>query len=250
MLALLSFIGYHLVSQELNSNRFDDIATESLSDDELEGKVESNQPQSLVYGHITNIPGTSIRILPISLQHGNAFPREPNEDGERHLPGDNNVNQITNFNVNLIFLDIDYKVINTLLDRKAFIHSTAGPLPEAAVNTLNPRIRNIVYLISFSDSNGDDVLNEADNSDLYLSDVDGSNLRQVTKDVFIQDFKFINNNTEILISFQNRGASESGPTRFSKYQIARESLVEMSDLREELSKIKNLMQVDSTERKK
>ena len=39
MLALLSFIGYHLVSQELNSNRFDDIATESLSDDELEGKV-------------------------------------------------------------------------------------------------------------------------------------------------------------------------------------------------------------------
>jgi len=121
---------------------------------------------------------------------------------------------------------------------------------EAVSNTLSPGIRNLGHLISFRDSNGDGMLNEADSSDLYLSEVDGSNLVQVTKGVFVQNYKFINNNAEILISFRNRGTPESEPTQFAKYQIARETLVEMSDLREELSKVKNLMQGDSIERKK
>lgn len=250
LLGLLVFVGYHIFSQELSTNRFDTVATEIPYKDELEGTAELTEPQSLVYGNIKDIPGTTIRILPISQHHSNALQSQPGEPEEIRSTGDPEVNPITNNNVNLIFLDIDYKVLKTLLDRKAFIHSTASPLVEAVNNTLNPGIRNLVYLISFTDSNRDGMLNKADDSDLYVSNIGGSNLVQVTKDGLVQNYKFINNNTEILISFRNRGESESEPPHFAKYQIARERLVEMSDLREELSKVNNLMQADSTERKK
>jgi hypothetical protein len=247
LFALLLFVGYHAFRQELNSPGFKVDDTEIPSPEELKGIIERSGSHNLAEEKIKDIPGTSILILPVSWQSKGSG--EVKQCGERFTLAENDVNSLTNNDVNIIFLDMDYKVINTLLDRRAFIHSTASPLLEDVANTLNSRIRNLVYLISFSDSNHDGALNECDNSDLYISDVDGSNLVQVTNDVLVRNYKFINNNTEILISFRNRGESVE-TTRFAKYQIARETLVEMSDLREELSKVKNLMQVDSTEQKK
>lgn len=248
LFALLLFVGYHTFHQELNPNRLEVKETEIPSPEELKKIIEGNEPHTLAVEKITDIPGTSIRVLPISW-HPDGL-RETNQYGKRSLPAENDVNSVTNNDVNLIFLDLDYKVLNILLDRKAFIHSTASPMTEDVTNTLDYGIRNLVYLISFSDSNGDGALNESDSSDLYISNVDGSNLLQVTKNVFVRSYKFINNNTEILISFRNRGESGFETSHFAKYQIARETLVEMADLREELSKVKKLMQVDSTERKK
>lgn len=246
LLALLIFMGYHLLSQESGSYGYD-VERKIDMDEEAVG-IEANEPRKLVYESIRDIPETSIRVLPISTEQFDVFAGELNEPTA--LPGGDDVNRISHNNINLVFLDIDYRVINTLLDRKAFIHSTASPRPGVAVNTLDPRVRNIVYLISVEDSNHDGMLNESDNADLYISHIDGSNLVQVTKDVFVRDYRFINNNSEILISFQNRGDSQHQTMRFAKYQIARETLVEMSDLHEELLKVEMLMQADSSKKKK
>ncbi len=151
----------------------------------------------------------------------------------------------------MIFLDIDYRVINTLLPERAFIHAAASPPLGTPENTLDPSIQNLIYLISFEDSNNDGLLSESDSSDLYISDVDGSNLTRITRNVFVTDYKFINNNAEVLITYQRRGDldSEYRRTRFAKYRIAKETLVEMSDLHQELLRVEKLLQVDSIESK-
>jgi hypothetical protein len=196
------------------------------------------------------VPGTSIRVLPISARRFKAPTVERKKYSSRYLRNTDEVHHIGYDNVNFIFMDIDYRVINTLLTRKAFIHAAACPPTVSEENTPDPTIKNILYLISLKDSNNDGLLGESDSSDLYISDVDGSDLKQVTRDVFVQDFKFINNNSEVLISFQKREAArpEYQPIRYAKYQIARETLNEMSDLHQELSKVENLLRGDSTDK--
>ena len=244
LLALLIFIGYQLVTQEFGRG-YD---VERRFDAEGDTLGIGNEDVALVYQEIKNIPETSIRVLPVSKQGFEPFIDESNEIV--HLPGGDEINRISDNDVNLIFLDIDYRVINTLLDRRAFIHSAASPMAGVSTNTLDPRVRNIIYLISFEDSNNDGLLNESDSADLYISSIDGSNLVQVTSGSFVRDYRFINNNTEILITFQNRSSSAGQPMRFARYQIATETLVEMSDLHEELSRVENLVRTDSTKKKK
>jgi hypothetical protein len=249
--ALLSFVGYRLYLEEFDSS-YDDEAETALviEGDSAEVLKKAKEVQGLVYNRIENVPGTFIRVLPISARRFNAPTGERKKDARRYLRNSAEVHHIGHDNVNYIFLDIDYKVISTLLTRKAFIHAAACPPTVTQENTLDPTIKNILYLISFEDSNNDGLLGESDRSDLYISDVDGSNLVQVTRDVFVQDFKFINNNSEVLISFQEPQAArhEDQPTRYAKYQIARETLTEMSDLHQELAKVETLLRADSTDK--
>lgn len=253
LLALLLFAGYRLVLEASDSYDYYDNETALVIGGEQAKTLKKNDElQGVVYGQIATVPGTSIRVLPVSTRRFNPL----EEEGERYstfgYPGSTaEISEIGANNVNLIFLDIDYRVINTLLSRKAFIHTVASPRTVSPENIPDPTIENILYLISFEDSNNDGLLSETDNSDLYISDVDGSNLMRVTRNVFVLDYQFISNNSEILISYKKRDNSHSEyqPTRFAKYQISRESLIEMEGLHDELSKVERLLKVDTIERK-
>jgi hypothetical protein len=253
LLALLLFAGYRLFLEESDSYDYYDTETSLvIGGEQADALKKGEELQGVAYGQISTVPGTPIRVLPVSAQRFHPLEQEGERYSALGAPGSTEeINEMGADIVNLIFMDIDYRVINTLLSRKAFIQTAASPRSISPENLPDPTIKNILYLISFEDSNNDGLLSESDNSDLYISDVDGSNLVQVTRNVFVLDYKFISNNSEVLVSFKERDNSHSEykPTRFAKYQISRESLIEMSGLHQELSKVEKLLQVDSTENK-
>ena len=226
LLALLLFAGYRLFLEELDSYYYYDTETSLvIGGEQADALKKSEQIQGVVYGKIATVPGTPIRVLPVSARRFQSLEQEREQYFALSYPGSTEeTNEIGADIVNLIFMDIDYKVNNTLLSRRAFIHTAASPQSTSPENIPDPTIKNILYLISFEDSNNDGLLSESDHSDLYISDVDGLNLVQVTRNVFVMDYKFISNNSEVLISFKERdNRTPEYKTNTQKYQISRES---------------------------
>jgi hypothetical protein len=250
LLAIILFVGYRLFLEEFRV--FGNNETETglvIGGDEAKAITTGEKRQGLIYEEIQSVPGTSFHILPISTRVFKSVKAEEQYYAGLSSGPSGDISLLAYGNVNLIFMDIDYRVITTLLNRKAFIHTAASPgVAFAELNTLDATIKKIVYLISFEDSNSDGVLDENDSSDLYISDVDGSDLLQVTKNVLVLDYKFINSNTELLISYQNAADARSPfqTTRFAKYQINRDSLIEMSKLHDEIANVDKLLRIDTT----
>ena len=84
--------------------------------------------------------------------------------------------------INIIFLDKDYNVIGTLVDRKASIIKMEQMYPRRDIEGVDKTVKYIAYLIGFEDTNEDGMLNASDFHDLYLSDLNWKALLQVTKE--------------------------------------------------------------------
>jgi hypothetical protein len=155
--------------------------------------------------------------------------------------GDINPSQFNLFNV--VFLDKDYKVIGQLLDKKGSI--TAIQINRGRYNyrddSIDKTVKNIAYQIGFNDSNGDGKLNSLDDHDLYITDLNGQNLTQVTTKKYIVDFRFINSNSELFIRFKDRSniRDEYKKVKFGVYNIASGTFNELKDLENKLTDIES-----------
>ncbi|HKZ36384.1 MAG TPA: hypothetical protein VJ184_01960, partial [Chryseolinea sp.] len=138
-------------------------------------------------------------------------------------------------------------VINTLLNTKAYISQKMSPGMYERVDMIDPSIKNMLYLITFNDSNNDGLLNELDNADLYISNIDGSDLRQITKDIHILDFDFTNNNKEVYMVFQKRDSTSNEYKRklFAKYKIEEDTLVEFTGLHKRILELEKKLMIDT-----
>jgi hypothetical protein len=99
--------------------------------------------------------------------------------------------------------------------------------------------RDIVYRISETDTDKDGVLGRNDDDDLYISDLDGSNLRRISKDNTITlDYYYLNKN-EILIRYVTREKirSEYKEVFFGKYSIDKNKFEELTSIHNGLKKI-------------
>jgi hypothetical protein len=87
---------------------------------------------------------------------------------------------------NLVFSDATGKICHRLLDTPAYIHLvdlSASSLYNSETGAYFAAEPNyILYKISLEDTNTDGLLNEQDLADLYISEVDGKNLRKLTPD--------------------------------------------------------------------
>jgi hypothetical protein len=144
--------------------------------------------------------------------------------------------------VNVLFLDSNYDVIGPLVNRKASIQSLTVPSSDID-KEIDTTVNNIGYLIAFDDSNNDKKIDSQDNYDLYISDLNGKNLIQVTKGIDIQDFKFINNHKEIFISFTNRAdiRDEYKIKKFAVFNIRTKQFKELSSIDKALSVIHKII---------
>lgn len=142
---------------------------------------------------------------------------------------------------NIIFLDKDYNVINQLVDKKAFIAEIY--VHHDNNDTIDQTVQNIAYLISFTDSNGDGNLDSNDNHDLYISDLGGNNLTQVTKNKEIIDFNFINSNSEIFVRYKERRniRDEYKRLKFGIYKIKDSTWFDLSKLDKKLNEIEKTL---------
>lgn len=146
---------------------------------------------------------------------------------------------------NIIFLDKDYNVIGQLLNKKAsiidiFINQGRYSYQERSVDKT---VKNIAYTIGFDDTNQDGKLNSLDNHDLFISDFDGKNLTQVTKEKEIIGFEFINSNNEIFIRFKDRNEirDEYKYVKFGVYNIESGIFTELKSIENKLLEIESIL---------
>jgi hypothetical protein len=147
--------------------------------------------------------------------------------------------------VNIIFLDKHYKPARTLLNSNAFIESFDFPTQYDSYDydqKPDSTIKNITYLIAFKDTDDDGDLTGSDETDLYLSDLDGRNLTQVTKNRNVLKHQFINRGKQIFMEFSNREESDnSDRTLFAVYHIAEKKLEELTDIQGSLNEIEKII---------
>ncbi|NOS90997.1 MAG: hypothetical protein HOP30_03685 [Cyclobacteriaceae bacterium] len=151
----------------------------------------------------------------------------------------------SNFNyVNVLFLNKDYEPIGKLLNRKASISEISDSGYSAQFGfrndeSIDTTIKNIAYRIGFQDTNNDGKLNAGDDHDLYISDLTGKNLTQVTKNKHVNLYYFINSNKEMFIQYKDRNGlqDEYNPLKFGLYNISTGIFKELKNVEKELIEI-------------
>lgn len=148
-------------------------------------------------------------------------------------------------NLNILFLNSDYGVVRTLLDRKANIqeYQMAAPDSDLEEGEIDASAKYIYYQIAFDDSNKDGYLNMADDHDLYISSMEGTGLTKVTKGIDVQRAYFQKNNSELFITYfeRNDKREEHKEQRFAIYHLKESRLELLTDLHESLDALRQTL---------
>ena len=143
--------------------------------------------------------------------------------------------------LNYIFLDKEFNYIGKLVNKKASIIVASFNLYYN--EEVDTTIKNIVYLIAFSDTNKDGLLNQFDHHDLYISNLNGSGLTKVTNDIDIVNYKFINQSSEIFITYKDTTdkKEEYKLNRFAVYTINTKSLRFLTSIDKSIKEVLNIL---------
>jgi len=144
--------------------------------------------------------------------------------------------------MNILFLDNEFKPIRRLLDEKAYISSTSFST-EHWNQKLDSTVLNIFYRITFEDSNNDGVLNYLDNDELYMTDLGGKYLTQITNGIDIDDYEVIKNGRQIIITYNKRSGvrEEYKIQRYALYDIDQKKLQYLDDINKALMDINKIL---------
>lgn len=203
----------------------------------LEGaKIDSIALQGLFYESPVGIYNSTYYYLPISVMTYNEV-----KDLRKYASSANNLSLSFQHIMNVVFLDNDFEVKSTLLDKKASIIEIEIRERYGYDKKIDITVKNIGYLIGFEDSNRDGKLNSTDNHDLYISDLNGQNLVQATNDIDIVSFEFINSNTEIMIRYKERNdlKEEHKKIKFGMFDIRSSEFKNLSSLNATIQKLEN-----------
>lgn len=190
--------------------------------------------QKIVYRDPSQVPNSNNYYLPISLE------TEKEQGFELISKGSNSRSQL----INVIFLDKKFNVLNVLLDKKAFINQIKMEDDDYYFQEEKDLLKNVLYEISFEDTNEDGELNSLDESDLYISELDGSDLTKITNDKKIISFDFFNTFSQVLIKYQDYNAN-SNLEKFEIYDIDTKEFAPVASLNKSIEKIE--LQIISNE---
>lgn len=236
---ILFFVLFQLTKEFFpNKNNFPDGI---ILGEELEtAKKDSLVLQGLKYYTPIDLYNSKNKYLPISLltyeeeKRINKLSSVANDIGDSLLKF-----------VNIIFLDENYQVITSLLQKKASILKIEPQRKNYKLerNELDKTVKYIAYLIALEDSNKDGKLNSADNHDLYLSDLNGKNLKKITNNIKLDRFEFTNSNSQIFIKYTDREniREEYKKQKFAIYDIESSKLLNMSSIDKELDDLEKII---------
>lgn len=208
-----------------------------------EAKRDGLALQGLTYESPLNVYNSTNYYLPISVM---TYEEAKNYKELVSSAGDISPYSFGSNYLNVIFFDKNFNIIGQLLDRKASIteifinnHGQYEYLYGYQEKEVDKTVKNIVYSIGFEDSNKDGKLNSLDNHDLYISDLEGMNLRQVTTEIEVMDYQFINSNTELFIRFKDRSnlRDEYKYVKFGLYNIESGTFTELKEIENKLLEI-------------
>lgn len=237
------YIGYDKVTNWLASDEYE--TPELIVGEKLEeAKKKGLALQGLEYDSPIKILGSPTYVLPISVKTYEV-PRKQADmakfNGDIYIDPSVFSNQ-----VNIVFLNQSFEVTKVLLDRKGFIESFTYPEEYNSFrNTYGQQsfaAPYLTYTIGFVDSNGDGLLNIDDATDLYLSELDGSNFRQVTSNVSVQQALFIKPN-ELLVEYVKRDTvrEEYKLKRFAIYRVKERRLEDLGGLHLKIDSLEKVL---------
>jgi len=147
--------------------------------------------------------------------------------------------------VNIVFLDKNYNVIQTLLNQKAAIIKVETPEVSMVdgADKIDKSVQNLAYLIVFKDTNKDGVLDCNDNSDLYISNINGQGLVCILKNKDVQSLNFTDNNSKLLISYKEKTNSpkEYLNNKFAVYDFKLKDLRMLNGISTEIGRIEKIL---------
>lgn len=207
-----------------------------VGDDLEKAKKDGLILQGLDYGDPEKILHTDLYILPVSIR--------TYDNPERSLRlkvGSGSYAEEAQNMVNVIFLSRELEVEHVLLEEKVFIESLRYPGINAYDNADSTQ-HNITYLIARQDTNENGSIEGSDDLDLYISDLNGTNLTQVSKNVDIKEYTFLDRN-RILISYRERTGQDEEHKKdfFALYTISDKNWKVLSALHQSLDKIKSII---------
>lgn len=224
-----------------------------LVGEKLEGALTRNVAlQGLAYDAPMSIYNSTNLYMPLSVlsyeeekllkekdEHALASYRDASFGIDSYYPMNAAYNSYENY-FNILFMDKDYKVIGKLLDRKGAISNIEIPNRYSEEKEIDTTVKNIAYYIAFEDSNKDGLLDGKDDHDLYISDLAGKNLTQVTSNIAIESWHFQKDHTQIVIVYKARNNEEKEEhkrKKFALYDIATKKLMELNDIQSNLDAI-------------
>ena len=224
------------------SSRYDYEPDFILTDNELkDAKEKGLYLQGLQYDYPTSIFNSDYRYMEVRAMTY----EEPLEELALSIAsaGDISPNLYSSM-LNLVFMDENYNDVHSLLDTKGNIAKVLVVDAYDAERDKNAdKVKHMAYLIGFKDSNGDGFLNYEDEHDLYISDLMGRNLMQVTMGIDVKDFYFRDAYTKLFIEYEERDdvKPEHKRKRFAIYDISKKELSFLVQLDSELDKLEDIL---------
>ena len=235
------FVVYYLYKSITDNWTGDNYQSESIivGEELEEAKRDSLALQGLTYESPVDVYNSTNYYLPISVM---TYEEAKEYKEFVSSAGDISPDAYGNNYFNVIFFDKHYSVAGQLLDKKASIteifinRGQYGYRYDYQEKEVDKTVKNIAYSIGFDDSNKDGKLNSLDNHDLYISDLEGKNLKQVTKQIEVLDYQFINSNTEIFVRFKDRNEirDEYKYVKFGLYNIESGTFMELKEIENKL----------------
>ncbi len=108
---------------------------------------------------------------------------------------------------------------------------------------MDTSVKNIAYEIAFNDDTKDGIIDDDDLHDLYLSNLSGKELTQVTNGVDVDAFEFINNHSALMITYTDRSdlTEEYKIKKFAIYTIATKQLCKLTEVDKGIEEIQKIL---------
>lgn len=192
LLLVLSWLGYSLIRDQFFLD--DDMAYPMVGPLVDKANVEGLALQGVSFSLPDSIPGSDYFMLPLEAT---TYETPIELDAEYVMDMGN---WYGGGYINVLFLNASFQLHQRLLDSIGYIHEIRLPANQEG----KPQAPYIIYRISFKDSNDDGFLTFEDAQDLYISDLDGRNLKQLTRGIDVSAYEFVHNFTDLLVLYTER----------------------------------------------
>jgi hypothetical protein len=197
-------------------------------------KKDSLQLQGFSYGELTAIGDSPYYYLKLHIKsYKKAKKYEAKADSYIYFDfGGNNDYYGDESIANIIFLDTAYQPIKILLNKKADISILKEPNYGQDTERIDVLRKHIIYKIAYQDTDKNGLLNNDDDHDVYISDINGANLRQVTNNITVSDVEIVDNASKLLITYREKNEipKEHQYKQFMIYDIAKQKLSPLTAL--------------------
>ena len=167
------------------------------------------------------LPNSNLRYVTVEKKYASEY-------GEIDIDIENTPNMVRKNTVNVLFVNEDLSEFGKLLPENGsinsmFIENRFSENPNEIKN-----IKSIVYYIATKDNNNnDDLVDNYDQHYLYISDLNGKNLMQISERR-IRNFMWINKGKELLLTFGN--VKDENEIEYGIYNVETKEIREIENL--------------------